>query len=68
LEEGFIPLEEIKDIPLLDSVEAIEKRIASLQGKMRIFAKKLDFEEAARIRDEISGLRKRLIVLETGEF
>lgn len=52
----------------LNSVAEIEKMILSLKGKMRIKAQKLEFEEAARIRDEISLLSKQLLTLENGKF
>lgn len=68
LEEGFIPLAKSIDPPPFTSVKEIEKKIASLQGKMRVAAKKLNFEEAARIRDEINNLKKHLITLATGDF
>jgi excinuclease ABC subunit B len=69
LDEGF-SLEEKKVAAPSESMDAaqIEKIITSLKGKMRIKAQKLDFEEAAKIRDEISLLRKKLLTLETGEF
>ena len=35
---------------------------------LRIMAQKLNFEEAAKLRDEIGTLRKQLIAIETGEF
>jgi excinuclease ABC subunit B len=46
------------------SVAQIEKEILSLKGKMRIQAQKLNFEEAARLRDEINQLRKKLLTIE----
>jgi len=70
LDDGF-SVEEKKNINKnkeLLTVEQIEKEILSLKGRMRIKAQKLDFEEAAKIRDEISILRKKLITIETGEF
>jgi len=69
LDEGFSTQEQeiIKPLEHL-SASQIEKEITSLKGRMRIKAQKLDFEEAAKIRDEISLLRKKLITIETGEF
>jgi excinuclease ABC subunit B len=67
LEQGFVA-EEIKLDQEPDTIKDIEKKILSLKGRMRIMAQKLNFEEAARARDEISELRKKLLSLETGEF
>jgi excinuclease ABC subunit B len=69
LDEGFVESEvsEQKDF-LAMSPKEIEKKILSLKGTMRVMAQKLQFEEAARIRDEISTLRKHLLAMETGEF
>ena len=39
--------------------DAFEKRIKKLEKKMREAAKKMEFEEAARLRDEIRGLQVR---------
>jgi len=39
--------------------DAFEKRINKLEKKMREAAKKMEFEEAARLRDEIKGLQVR---------
>lgn len=52
----------------LDNPKELEKMIISLKGRMRMMAQKQNFEEAAKIRDEISQLRKRLLTLETGEY
>lgn len=69
LDDGFASEEKKVPVPAESMGAAqIEKEITSLKGKMRIKAQKLDFEEAARIRDEISVLRKKLITIETGEF
>jgi excinuclease ABC subunit B len=70
LDEGFSAEKDttIKEVPLLHDPKAIEKKILSLKGKMRMVAQKLKFEEAAKIRDEISQLRKHLLLLETGKL
>lgn len=69
LEQGFMAEEEVTLKPVeLASASDIEKKITSLKGRMRMMAQKLNFEEAARARDEIAELRKRLLVLETGEY
>jgi excinuclease ABC subunit B len=70
LDAGYTPVDELKDVKKtnLDDPREIEKSILSLKGRMRIMAQKLNFEEAAKIRDEISNLRKRLLTIETGEF
>jgi len=71
LDEGFVAIEskdaDKGDFAFTDPGE-IEKKIASLKGRMRVMAQKLNFEEAAKIRDEISHLRKFLLAMETGEF
>jgi len=71
LDAGFV-LNEFgeneKEKTKLTSARDIEKMIVSLKGKMRIKAQKLEFEEAAKIRDEISLLSKQLLTLETGEI
>lgn len=68
LEQGFVAEEETETIETELSVKDIEKKILSLKGRMRMMAQKLNFEEAARARDEISELRKKLLILETGEY
>lgn len=71
LDEGYIKEEDRgqgKIDQSLTNPQDIEKKILSLKGKMRIMAQKLNFEEAAKIRDEISMLRRHLLVIETGEF
>lgn len=71
LDAGFVigkDQEKVRsDIDLKDPKE-IEKKIVSLKGKMRVMAQKLNFEEAAKIRDEISALRKHLLTIETGDL
>ncbi len=71
LDAGFVSKssegESLREHDLNDPKE-LEKKITSLKGKMRVMAQKLNFEEAAKIRDEISLLRKKLLTLETGEF
>ena len=46
--------------PKLDKIPTSEKRkiIAELKKQMHEYAKKLEFEEAARLRDEIKRLSK----------
>ena len=39
----------------------IEKRIVSLEKQMFVHAKELEFEDAARVRDEIEELRQRFV-------
>ncbi len=70
LDAGYVPqaLEREAKKFDLDSPQEIEKAITSLKGRMRVMAQKLNFEEAAKARDEISLLRKRLLTLETGEL
>ncbi len=68
LDQGFIQEEEKPAETDLLTVKEIEKKILSLKGRMRMMAQKLNFEEAARARDEISELRKKLLAMETGEY
>lgn len=71
LDEGFVKLEDDtknSNTHSLNNPKDIEKKIASLKGRMRMMAQKLNFEEAAKARDEISELRKHLLAIETGEF
>ena len=41
------------------TADAFEKRIKKLEKKMKEAAKKMEFEEAARLRDEIKELQTR---------
>ena len=45
----------------LRSPSEINKRIRQLEEKMMQFARDLEFEAAAQLRDEIQGLRQRLL-------
>jgi len=45
----------------LRSPSEINKRIRQLEGKMMQFARDLEFEAAAQVRDEIQALRQRLL-------
>lgn len=65
----------IEDKPVINEAslhisdpKELEKKILSLKGKMRIMVQKLQFEDAAQVRDEISDLRKQLLALNTGEY
>jgi excinuclease ABC subunit B len=53
-----VPVTAEPEIPYL-TAEAFEKRIKKLEKKMKEAAKKMDFEEAARLRDEIKGLQTK---------
>lgn len=69
LEDGFIAIDQVvKEEKSFDNPKDIEKTITSLKGQMRVMAQKLNFEEAAKIRDEIGRLRRHLLSIETGEF
>lgn len=48
---------QISDLKNLKSVEEIEKKILDLRKKMKKFSEQLEFEEAAKIRDEIKRLQ-----------
>jgi excinuclease ABC subunit B len=49
-----VPVAAEKEAPYLDP-ESLEKRIRALERKMREAAKNLEFEEAARLRDQIKA-------------
>ena len=53
-----VPVTAEPEIPYL-TAEAFEKRIKKLEKKMKEAAKKMEFEEAARLRDEIKGLQTK---------
>jgi excinuclease ABC subunit B len=44
------------------SPAALQARIAELEARMKEAAKRLDFEQAAELRDQVKGLRKRQLV------
>ena len=54
--------EELEKLPVKHSLEQIPVLINQLTLNMKEAAKSLDFEEAAKLRDKISKLRKELIV------
>ena len=64
-EEAIDPLEDNKIISLqsekIVSMKELSKAINKLENKMRDLAKKLEFEEAAKIRDQITFLKKKII-------
>jgi len=41
-----------------DTAEALEQRIAELEARMKEAARRLDFEQAAELRDRVRGLKK----------
>jgi excinuclease ABC subunit B len=43
------------------SAEELERNITGLEKKMKEAAARLEFEEAARLRDEVKGLRQELL-------
>jgi excinuclease ABC subunit B len=54
---------EVEETPVetFDSPEARERRIAELEDKMKEAARRLDFEQAAELRDQVKALRKRAL-------
>ncbi len=58
LEEG------LKELKGFKTIEDIEKEISSLNGKMMEYAKRLEFDKAAKMRDRISKLK--MLRLELG--
>jgi len=53
-----VPVEEAP-AETFDSPAALARRIGELEGRMREAARRLDFEQAAELRDRIRSLRKR---------
>jgi excinuclease ABC subunit B len=51
------------NIVILDSATA-EKKIKNLSKLMKKYSKELNFEEAARIRDEINLIKKQMLLLD----
>jgi excinuclease ABC subunit B len=50
-----------------DDPEAIAERVEALRGEMLLAAEDLEFEKAARLRDEILSLEKRLVARPAGK-
>jgi excinuclease ABC subunit B len=68
LKEGGIKLEQIEDEhnnkrSTYSSVEEVELTVAKLREKMMRASRRLDFEQAAKLRDEIKDLSELLILL-----
>jgi excinuclease ABC subunit B len=57
-----VPVVAEKEAPYL-APESLEKKIKALERKMREAAKSLEFEEAARLRDEMKALQGRQLEL-----
>ena len=49
-----------RTIPMLGWSEALPELIDQLEAKMKEAAKKLDFEEAANLRDRVKQLRQKM--------
>ena len=60
-DEIGIPIEETKHLVGQD----LEEHIATLEKKMLNYATKLEFEDAARIRDEINRLKAKQVGIPT---
>ena len=52
---------EEKPAETFESPAALERRITELEGKMKEAARRLDFEQAADLRDQVKALRKRAL-------
>ncbi|MBI1733801.1 MAG: excinuclease ABC subunit UvrB [Candidatus Rokubacteria bacterium] len=48
-------------VETFESPQALEQRITELEGKMKEAARRLDFEQAAELRDQVKALRKRAL-------
>ena len=46
-----------------ESTEALEERIRALEAQMKEAARRLDFEQAAELRDRVKALKKRELIL-----
>ncbi len=51
--------------PLIIDPKEAERRIKNLSKKMKKAAKELNFEEAARIRDEINSIKKNMLLMDS---
>lgn len=67
VESDCIDLQEKLDLPTDIDVTQIPKLIQKLEKQMKEAAKKLDFEEAAQIRDEIKKMKEIELTLGIGE-
>ncbi len=50
--------------PLMIDPKEAEKRIRNLSKKMKKAAKELNFEEAARLRDEVNSIKKNMLLMD----
>ena len=57
-----VPLEEQEAEEVFESLEALDAEVAKLEGRMHRAAEKLEFEEAAQLRDRIRYLRERAVL------
>ncbi|MBI2207126.1 MAG: excinuclease ABC subunit UvrB [Candidatus Rokubacteria bacterium] len=48
-------------VETFDSPQALERRIGELEKKMKEAARRLDFEQAAELRDQVKSLKKRAL-------
>lgn len=55
------PIQVAEPLDIFGPGETIDSAIADLEAQMQAAAKALDFEQAARIRDRIKALRKRML-------
>ena len=58
----LVPKDELTEMEAL-STDAMERRIGKLKKEMRKAAEELEFETAARLRDEVKKLEKLLMDL-----
>jgi excinuclease ABC subunit B len=57
-----VPIEEPEAEEVFESLEALDAEVARLEERMHRAAEKLDFEEAAQLRDRIRYLRERAVL------
>jgi len=57
-----VPLEKQEAEEIFESLEALDAEVARLEDRMHRAAEKLDFEEAAQLRDRIRYLREKAVL------
>jgi excinuclease ABC subunit B len=57
-----VPIEKQEAEEIFESLEALDAEVARLEERMHRAAEKLDFEEAAQLRDRIRYLRERAVL------
>jgi excinuclease UvrABC helicase subunit UvrB len=59
-ERDYVTVEaEAPQAETFESAQALERRLEELEAQMKAAARRLDFEQAAELRDRAKALRKR---------